>query len=73
MEEYPVGQRQVDIHIPDMKKLVEIDGPTHWPSKDRERDEELRASRPDLEIIHIKVGTPVPEAMEMILGETTTP
>lgn len=68
-EEYPVGQRQVDIYIGDMKRIVELDGPLHWPSKDRERDEELRASRPDLEIVHIKVGTPVAEAMEVILGK----
>lgn len=67
-EEYPVGRRDCDIYIPDLKRIVEIDGPTHWPKKDDARDEELRAERPELSIVHVKVGTPVSEAMEVILG-----
>lgn len=68
MEEYPVGRRSCDIYIADLKRLVEIDGPTHMRRADERRDEELRAARPDLNIVHVRVGTPIPEAMEVILA-----
>ena len=67
-EEYEIGRRQCDIYIPDLKRIVEIDGPTHFRRADDRRDAELRAERPELDILHIKVGTPVPEAMKEILG-----
>lgn len=68
MEEYPVGNRDCDIYIPDLKRIVEIDGWMHFRKADDRRDAELRAERPDLDIVHVKVGMPVPEAMEVILG-----
>lgn len=67
-DEYPVGRRDCDIYIPDLKLLVELDGPRHFRRADERRDAELMAERPELNIVHIKVGTPVPEAMEVILG-----
>ncbi len=67
-DEYPIGGRDCDIYIPDLQRIVEIDGPTHFRRADARRDEEILAERPELNIVHIKVGTPVPEAMEVILG-----
>lgn len=68
VEEYPIAQYSCDIYISDLRLLVEIDGPTHWPKRDQVRDEALRASRPELRVVHVKVGVPVREAMEAILG-----
>lgn len=68
-DEYPVGKRDCDIYIPDLKRIIEIDGPTHLRRADERRDAELRAERPELDIVHVKVGTPLPEAMEVILAE----
>ena len=69
-DEYPVGRRDCDIYLPDLKRLVEIDGPTHLRRADERRDAEIMAERPDLNIVHVKVGTPVSEAMELILAES---
>ena len=69
MEEYPVGGRDCDLYISDLNRIVEIDGPTHFRKADDRRDAELKAERPELDILHIKVGTPISEAMEVILEQ----
>ncbi len=68
MDEYPIGGRDCDIYIPDLKRIVEIDGPSHFSRADERRDAEILEERPDLHVIHVKVGTPVTEAMEVILA-----
>jgi len=66
-EEYTVGQFSVDIYLPEFKRLVEIDGPSHSRKADRRREEEILAVRPELHFVRVKVGTPFPQAMEEIL------
>jgi len=71
MEEYPIGPYSVDIYLPEIGRLVELDGPGHWRKKDKARTLAIMRLRPDLgEIVRIKVGTPIREALEVMLHET---
>jgi len=67
MEEYQIGRRSVDIYIPDLYRIVEVDGPTHYPKKDRVRDAEILSQRPELQIVHIKTSMPIAKAMCLVL------
>lgn len=67
-EEYPVGRYSVDIYIPEVNRFIEVDGPYHIsPRADARRDAALRELEPDVDIVHIKVGTPVPEALQRMI------
>lgn len=68
VEEFPVGRYFVDIYLPELARFVEIDGPSHMRRRDARRDEEIRQLFPDVDIVHIKVGTPIAKARERILG-----
>jgi very-short-patch-repair endonuclease len=69
MEEYTIGRFSVDIYMPEFKRIIEIDGPTHMKKADRWREDEILALRPELHFVRVKVGVPVPEAMEEILRD----
>lgn len=67
MEEYPIGPYSVDIYLPELGRLVEIDGTGHFSRRDAWRDFRIREMRPDLDMVHIKVGKPIKEALEVML------
>ena len=41
--EEPIGRFRIDIYLPEYHIGIEVDGPTHSPRKDEERDGELWA------------------------------
>lgn len=41
LDEEPVGRFRIDIYLPEWHLGVEVDGPTHSPLKDEQRDGEL--------------------------------
>ena len=67
MEEYPVGPYSIDIYLPDMNRLVELDGPGHFRKADKVREDKIKELRPELDMVRVKVGTPIREALEVML------
>lgn len=69
-EEYPVGQYSIDIYIGELKRGVEVDGPSHGlrRKKDRQRDEEIFAAE-GITMVRIPVGLDKEEALAIALGE----
>ena len=64
-EEYPVGVYSVDIYIPDIKLVVEIDGPQHDKRKDVKRDAEIERAT-GMRIVRIPVGVKKGKALAKI-------
>lgn len=67
MEEYPIGPYSVDIYLPEIGRLVELDGPGHFRKADKVREDKLKEMRPELDLVRIKVGTSIREALEVML------
>ena len=68
MEEYPIGPYSVDIYLPELGRLVELDGPGHFRKADKVREDKIKELRPELDLVRIKVGTPIREALLVMLG-----
>lgn len=69
VEEYPVGQYNLDIYLPDMKVGVEIDGPQHVKKGDKIRDTRIILWSEIDRIVRVKVGTRKEFALRAILKE----
>lgn len=55
VQQYQFGNRTVDVFIPDLKLVIEADGPYgHIRKEDRARDEELFESGEVDQILHVK-------------------
>jgi len=66
-EEYPIGPYSVDIYLPELHLLVEVDGPFHFAAADKKRSDRILELRPDLRMVRVKVGTPMAKALGRIL------
>lgn len=66
-EDYPIGQFLVDIYLPELNRIVEVDGPGHMRGYDERRTAKLSELRPELEMVRVKVGLPMEQALERIL------
>ena len=66
MEEYEVGNYNLDIYLQELNLGVEVDGPQHNRKKDEIRDKNIMKNW-GISIVRIKVGTRKAEALEAIL------
>lgn len=53
--EVTFGKYCVDIYIPELNWVVEVDGPSHYKKRDEKRDKELKEDHKIEVIVHVKV------------------